>query len=173
MGNCCCLFFLDFCIELIKNSTKDLHDMFQKTYGVLYLQNAQIFANLFSNLQNFFRGRDLDLHEVLEKFFAILFQRMFALLNTSYSFDKKYLDCVAEYMDDLRPFGDVPQKLSVHIRRAFVAAATFMQGLRIGQNTLRRISQVWLFSIAYCYLITVLFLNLLKFLSLEQVIWAS
>lgn len=129
-------------MELVENSTKELHEMFQRTYGLLYLQNSQIFADLFHNLRNFFRVRDIDLQDVLEKFFSVLFQRMFALLNTSYDFDRQYLSCVVENMEELKPFGDVPQKLSVHIRRAFIAARTFLQGLQVGRNVISRMAKV-------------------------------
>lgn len=41
----------------------------------------------------------------------------------------RYLNCVSEYMKDLKPFGDVPDKLSVQVKRSFVATRTFVQAL--------------------------------------------
>jgi glypican 4 (K-glypican) len=39
------------------------------------------------------------------------------------------LACVSEYMKELKPFGDVPDKLSVQVKRSFVATRTFVQAL--------------------------------------------
>lgn len=44
-------------------------------------------------------------------------------------FIARYLNCVSEYMKDLKPFGDVPDKLSVQVKRSFVATRTFVQAL--------------------------------------------
>lgn len=41
----------------------------------------------------------------------------------------RHLNCVSEYMKDLKPFGDVPAKLSVQVKRSFVATRTFVQAL--------------------------------------------
>lgn len=41
----------------------------------------------------------------------------------------RYLGCVSEYMKQLKPFGDVPEKLSIQIKRSFVATRTFEQAL--------------------------------------------
>jgi len=65
--------------------------MFTKTYGVLYQQNARVFADLFRDLHLFYRGSNLNLHEVLDGFFATLLQRMFVLLNAHYTFNDEYI----------------------------------------------------------------------------------
>lgn len=44
-------------------------------------------------------------------------------------FTYRYLNCVSEYMKELKPFGDVPDKLSVQVKRSFVATRTFVQAL--------------------------------------------
>jgi len=35
---------LGLCLELIENSGSELHDMFTRTYGILYQQNSQVYA---------------------------------------------------------------------------------------------------------------------------------
>lgn len=42
---------------------------------------------------------------------------------------RRYLGCVSEHMNELMPFGDVPQKLSLPLKRSFVAARTYAQSL--------------------------------------------
>ncbi|XP_023933709.1 glypican-6-like [Lingula anatina] len=116
--------------------------MFVRTYGQLYQQNAHIFNDLFTDLRSYYRGRNINLLDALENFFATLFQRMFQLLNAQYELDQSYLGCVANTMDKLNPFGDVPQKFSQQLKRSFVAARTFMQGLAIGRDVILQVGKI-------------------------------
>ena len=135
-------FFTAFFTELLDNSKQDLHEMFVKTYGLLYQQNSAVFTDLFRDLRSYYKGRDINLLDALDNFFSTLMQKMFQLMNTQYTFDQEYLQCVTERMDDLRPFGDVPQKLSMQVKRAFIAARTFVQGLAIGRDVILAVSKV-------------------------------
>lgn len=54
----------------------------------------------------------------------------------------RYLRCVNEHMRDIQPFEDVPHKLSVQLRRAFVATRTFHKALRAGADVVRNMMQV-------------------------------
>lgn len=136
------LSFAGFCSELIDKASRDLHEMFLKTYGVLYEQNSKIFAELFQNLKLYYKGRALNLEDVLDSFFSALMQQMFRLLNANYVFDGRYLQCITDQMDQLQPFGDVPGKLSSQVRRAFIGARTFHQGLAIGREVITAVSKV-------------------------------
>ena len=146
----CLIINLRFCVcviaafftELLDNAKRDLHDMFVRTYGLLYQQNSHVFTDLFNDLRKYYKGSDINLLDALDNFFSTLMQKMFELLNSQYSFDSSYLECVTEHMDELKPFGDVPQKLSIQIKRAFVAARTFVQGLAIGRDVVLAISKV-------------------------------
>lgn len=84
----------------------------------------------------------VDLDDVLDSFFNTLYQKMFTVLNSQYNFDNKYLECVSEHMKEMRPFGDVPQKLSVQVKRAFVATRAFSQALTIAANVLKNMQVV-------------------------------
>lgn len=39
------------------------------------------------------------------------------------------MNCVSQYMKELKPFGDVPDKVSVQVKRSFVATRAFVQSL--------------------------------------------
>ena len=132
----------DFFTELLENARTDLHEMFDRTYGLLYRQNSYVFTDLFDDLRNYYRGSNINLVEALDTFFSTLLQKMFELLNAQYSFDEAYLQCVTEHMDELKPFGTVPHKLSVQVKRAFIAARTFVQGLQIGRDVVLAMSKV-------------------------------
>lgn len=53
-----------------------------------------------------------------------------------------YLKCVAKHMEGLRPFGDVPTKLTQQLRRSFVATRTLLQALRHGAELSRSLKEV-------------------------------
>lgn len=89
----------------------------------------------------------VDLDDAMDNFFNILYQKMFTVLNSQYNFDNKYLECVGEHMKEMRPFGDVPQKLSVQIKRSFVATRAFSQALTIAANVLKNMQTVSLLDI--------------------------
>ena len=121
--------------------------MFVKTYGLLYQQNSAVFTDLFTDLRRYYKGSDISLLDALDNLFSTLMQKMFQLMNSQYTFDQEYLDCVTERMDDLQPFGDVPQKLSMQVKRAFIAARTFVQGLSIGRDVILAVSKVSAFKL--------------------------
>lgn len=128
--------------ELLKKSKKDFHSMFLRTYGTMYEQNSYVFTDLFDNLERYYVTGNVNLGDVLENFFLNLYQKMFQVLNAQYSFDQKFWNCMQEFMDDLQPFGDVPQKLSTQVRRSFVAVRTFVQGLSAGRDVIKGMMNV-------------------------------
>lgn len=50
--------------------------------------------------------------------------------------------CVSKHMDDLNPFGDVPKKLSIQIKRSFVATRTFVHALSVASDAARNLHNV-------------------------------
>ncbi|XP_073844044.1 glypican dally-like isoform X1 [Musca autumnalis] len=128
--------------KLLQESKTEFNNMFTRTYGVIYQQNAYVFSDLFSELENYYnRGRG-DLLDVMDTFFSTLYQKMFQVLNVQYTFDEQYLQCVSKYMKDLKPFGDVPDKLSVQIKRSFVATRTYGQALSTAADVSKRLINI-------------------------------
>ncbi|KAM4592882.1 glypican-6a isoform 2-T2 [Odontesthes bonariensis] len=134
--------FDEFFLELLDNSEKSLNSMFTKTYGKLYMQNSEVFQDLFTELKRYYTGGNVNLEEMLNDFWARLLERMFQLLNSQYHFTDDYLECVSKYTDQLKPFGDVPRKLKAQVTRAFIAARTFVQGLMVGREVANRVAKV-------------------------------
>lgn len=118
--------------------------MFVRTYGLLYRENAEIFTSLFKDLLDYYKGTDNSLTDTLNSFFKTLLKRMIQLLNPTHEFNEKYLQCLSSKMKDLKPFGDVPMKLSSQVKRSFIAARTFVQGLAIGRDVIAVVAKVHL-----------------------------
>lgn len=53
-----------------------------------------------------------------------------------------YLDCVSKQIETLRPFGDTSHKMTIQVTHTFVAARSFLQGLVISEDVVRKVSQV-------------------------------
>lgn len=116
--------------------------MFIRTYGLLYEQNSYVFTNLFDDLRNYYKGKNMDLEETFDKFFTTLLQKLFELVHINYSLDDSYIACLSEYMEILQPFGDIPRRLSVQVRRSFVATRAFTLGLTTGRDVAQELTLV-------------------------------
>ncbi|PSN32123.1 Glypican-6 [Blattella germanica] len=90
--------------DLLATSKSDFHDMFKRTYGIIYEQNSYVFTDLF---------------EELERYYA-----------------------KGQHMKELKPFGDVPHKLSVQLKRSFVATRTFSQALNVASDVVSNMAKI-------------------------------
>ncbi|KAJ3592502.1 hypothetical protein NHX12_007629 [Muraenolepis orangiensis] len=49
--------FDEFFLELLENTERSLNEMFVRTYGKPYMQNSEVFQNLFAELKRYYNGR--------------------------------------------------------------------------------------------------------------------
>ncbi|CAL8356558.1 unnamed protein product [Merluccius merluccius] len=136
--------FDQFFRELLENAEHSLNNMFVRTYGMMYVQNAELFKNFFSALKQYYvaGGAAVNLDTMLSDFWADLLERMLRLVNAQYDFTSSYMECVSRHTDQLQPFGDVPRKLRLQLTRAFVAARTFTRGLALMPEVVNKVSTV-------------------------------
>lgn len=116
--------------------------MFSDTYGILYDRHSFIFNDMFYNLEKYYNDGSIDLDQSMREFFSILYKKMFEELNAQYAFDAVYLNCTVAHMEEMMPFGELPQKLILQVRRSFVAIRTFVQALKYGSDILKTIMEV-------------------------------
>lgn len=130
--------------ELLKNAESSLHNMFVRTYGMMYVQNAELFKKFFEDLTRYYVSGSsaINLESMLSDFWAELLERMFRLVNVQYEFNDEYMGCVSRHTEQLLPFGDVPRKLRIQLTRAFVAARTFTKGLALMPEVVNKVSTV-------------------------------
>ncbi|XP_055925582.1 glypican-6-like [Argiope bruennichi] len=128
--------------ELLRTSKKDFHEMFLRTYGMLYDRNSFIFKDMFDDLEKYYLTGGVDLTAALDNFFDRLYRKMFQVLNSQYTFNEMYMNCISQKMEELKPFGDVPKKLTVEVKRSFVATRTFVQALAIGRDVVKFVQEV-------------------------------
>lgn len=130
--------------ELLKKAEVSLHSMFVRTYGMMYVQNAELFKNFFQSLTRYYVSGSsaVNLDYTLSDFWAELLERMFRLVNVQYEFSDSYMECVSRHTEQLQPFGDVPRKLRIQLTRAFIAARTFTRGLGLMPEVVNKVSTV-------------------------------
>lgn len=111
--------------------------------GALYSQNTRLFGDLYNDLRQYYRGSALNLDETLSEFWSRLLERTFkSSTPTDVILSEDYLLCVAKQQETLRPFGDVPRDMKTKVVRAFVTARSFVQGLIVSGEVVRKVSQV-------------------------------
>lgn len=128
--------------HLLNDSERALQDTFPSAFGELYTQSARAFRDLYAELRLYYRGADLQLEDTLAEFWARLLERLFRQPHPQRQLPDDYLDCLGKQAEALRPFGDAPRELRLRATRAFVAARTFVQGLGVAGDVLRKVAQV-------------------------------
>ena len=157
------IFLADFVYSLLNKAQRDFHDMFLRTYGVMYENNAAVFQTYFRDLKTFYEKGIYSPLDSTDSFFNILYQKMFQVrikhserivvknlslinvfkvLNGQYNFDVHYLACVSDNMEVLKPFGDVPRKLASSVKRSLVAARALVKALRTGHEIANQMTKV-------------------------------
>lgn len=129
-------------LDLLNRSENSLRESFRVTYGSLYTQNAHVFHDLYGDVRRYYRGSSVNLEEALNEFWARLLERLFKAINLEYNMGDEYLECVAKQTETLRPFGDAPRDLKLKVTHAFVAARSFVQGLVVSGEVVRKVSLV-------------------------------
>lgn len=139
-----CSFSTEFFRELLNNAEKSLNDMFVKTYGMIYVKNAELFKHFFQELRRYYShgSSAVNLDDMLSEFWTELLERMFRLVNVQYEFNEGYMECVSRHMEQLKPFGDVPRKLRLQLTRSFIAVRTFTRGLALMPEVVGKVSTV-------------------------------
>ncbi|KAM7160336.1 glypican-1 [Macrochelys suwanniensis] len=128
--------------DLLNKSEKALYDTFPSAYGELYSQNIKLFKDLYSELRRYYRGSNINLEEALNEFWTRLLERLFKLMNPQYHITDEYLDCMVKHSEQHKPFGEVPRDLKLKATRAFIAVRSYVQGLSVGSDVVKKVSQV-------------------------------
>lgn len=136
------MFIPGYFLELLNRSETSLSASLQSTFGLLFSQNAQLFRDLYSDLRHYYRGSKMNLEEALNDFWARLLERLVRGLNKRYSMGEDYLECVAKQAETLRPFGETVREFKLKVTHTFVAARSFVQGLVVAGEVVRKVSQV-------------------------------
>ena len=85
---------------LLNKAQRDFHDMFTRTYGVMYQRNAEVFQNYFKDLKLYYDKGILNPVDSTNSFFNALYQKMFQVTlktgDSIFLFCRKYLAQIVE-----------------------------------------------------------------------------
>ena len=81
------IYFSEYFTELLIQSKLKFHQLFQKTYGIIYERNSDVFIDFFKDLEHYYDHGEVDLEDALKSFFSHLYQRMFTVFNAQHNFD--------------------------------------------------------------------------------------
>ena len=83
----CSFYVSEHFTELLMHSKIRFHRLFQKTYGIIYERNSDVFIDFFKDLEAYYDYGEVNLEEALKNFFSHLYQRMFTVFNAQHNFD--------------------------------------------------------------------------------------
>lgn len=118
-------------VQIAENSTNAL---FADVYQSLSTQARVPLGQLFADLLAYMSGQDVDLEERVNSFFDSLFPLAYHhSVNTNQKdFSESFKECLREGQAEIRPFSDLPEKISSQISRSFETARTFLEALHLG-----------------------------------------
>jgi len=121
-------FYLFFVVGLIHLIVNLMNLFVNFRYGMLYIQHAHVFHELFATFRPYYDNGKGSLDEKLNNFFAILTRKMFEVLNSQYEFDDAYLSCAAIVIAE-KQGNELHRQIVSSLRRSFVATRALAQGL--------------------------------------------
>lgn len=68
-------------MEVLNRSAISLHTTLTSAWGTLYVQNAQVFSDLYMDLRRYYRGSNVNLEEVLNEFWVRLLEKLLRYTN--------------------------------------------------------------------------------------------
>ena len=67
----------DYIYVLLNKAQREFHEMFTRTYGVMYQNNADVFQEYFQDLKIYYERGMLNPADSTSSFFNTLYQKMF------------------------------------------------------------------------------------------------
>lgn len=92
-----CFSFTEYFRDMLNKARMGFHDMFKKTYGMMYEQNSYLFQDLFRDLEKYYDSGNTNIIEVLENFFSVLCQKMFTVMNSQFTFESKWVNYMSTF----------------------------------------------------------------------------
>ena len=115
---------------MIENTYTDLDKLYSRTYIDRYTNHKAIFRHLFTKLGDYIKGTDdSDLKQVVDSWFSLLYQKVYMISNENAIYDASYQHCILETADIMKPFGDIPRKIGVQIKKSFLASKVLLEAI--------------------------------------------
>ncbi|XP_028650645.1 glypican-1-like [Erpetoichthys calabaricus] len=129
-------------LDLLNKSERSLQQTFPNAYGEVYTLKVKIFQDLYADLRGYYHGSNINLEDSLNEFWTKLLERIFKAKNPQYEISDEYMECAIKNVEEQKPFGEIPREVKVKATRAFIAARSFIQGINMASEVVKKVSQV-------------------------------
>lgn len=119
---------------LMRQAENHTNAVFQESYRSMADQAAGTVRELFTDIGLFLLGSELNVDELVQRFFDALFPLVYNhLINPGPGdISPGYTECVRSLSRDVRPFGAAPGLLADQIARSGVSGKLLLQALHLG-----------------------------------------
>ncbi|XP_040914469.1 glypican-5a isoform X2 [Toxotes jaculatrix] len=120
--------------SLMRQAENHTNAILQESYRSMADQAVGPMRELFTDIGLFLLGSELNVDELVQRFFDALFPLVYShLINPGLSdISPGYAECVRSSRRDVRPFGGAPSLLADQIARSGVSGKLLLQALHLG-----------------------------------------
>ncbi|CAL1281084.1 unnamed protein product [Larinioides sclopetarius] len=126
--------FRDTFLEMVQVAENSTNALFLDVYQSIEAQSRVPLGQLFADLLAYMSGKDVDLEERVNSFFDSFFPVAYhhSVNSNQKDFSETFKECLRDAQVEIRPFGDLSEKIASQISRSFEAARTFLEALQLG-----------------------------------------
>ncbi|XP_006823944.1 glypican-5-like, partial [Saccoglossus kowalevskii] len=91
-------------------------------------------SDLYMDLASYVQGKEVDVTDSVSSFFDKLFPMVYVhYVNTrQVGMPEDYRECLMQSQQEIKPFGEIPHRLALHLQKSLQAARVFIQALNLG-----------------------------------------
>ncbi|XP_077987687.1 glypican-5-like [Glandiceps talaboti] len=121
--------FDNYIVDAEEETTKVVREM----YHNMAIQANAIIPKFYENLAFYVQGKEIDLENTVIKFFSELFPLVYVYeIHSQTVLTPDYQECLNDVTEKVKPFGNIPQKVGIHLQKSLEAARVFIQALNLG-----------------------------------------
>lgn len=121
-------------LEMIHVSQNNTNVLFSEVYKKMDSVARLPVSQLYSDLSSYISGQSIELESRVTAFFDSLFPLVYhhSINPKLKDFSEDYKECLRETQQEIKPFGDIADRVSLHVTRSFSVARTLLEALQVG-----------------------------------------
>lgn len=126
-------------LEMIHVSQNNTNVLFSEVYKKMDSVARLPVSQLYSDLSSYISGQPVELESRVAAFFDSLFPLVYhhSINPKLKDFSEDYKECLRETQQEIKPFGDIANRVSLHITRSFSVARTLLEALQVGVEVIK------------------------------------
>ncbi|XP_035207463.1 glypican-5-like, partial [Stegodyphus dumicola] len=121
-------------LEMIHVSQNNTNVLFSEVYKKMDGFARVPVSQLYTDLSSYISGQSLELEARVTAFFDLLFPLVYhhSINPKLKDFSEDYKECLRQTQQEIRPFGDIADRVTLHVTRSFSVARTLLEALQAG-----------------------------------------